>query len=72
MPAQPRSAQPLATPVAPRVRSRLDPQERQSLILDNAAGIIAREGVSALSMELESLPLRPPAPTPDLNQENPR
>ena len=46
MPAQPRP-----TPNTPRVRSRLDPQERQSLILDNAAGIIAREGVSALSME---------------------
>ena len=34
-----------------RVRVRLDPAKRQSLILDHTAEIIAREGVSALSMD---------------------
>ncbi|MFZ9394908.1 MAG: TetR/AcrR family transcriptional regulator, partial [Erythrobacter sp.] len=32
-------------------RVRLAPSERQSLILDHTAEIIAREGVSALSMD---------------------
>lgn len=35
----------------PRKRVRLDPQKRQSLILDHTADVIAREGVSALSMD---------------------
>ncbi|OYQ29365.1 TetR family transcriptional regulator [Sandarakinorhabdus cyanobacteriorum] len=41
----------LKTKAAPRKRVRLAPQERQSLILDRTADIIAREGVSALSMD---------------------
>ena len=32
-------------------RVRLAPKERQTLILDHVAEIIAREGVSALSMD---------------------
>ncbi len=36
---------------APRKRVRLAPHERQSLILDSAAEIIAREGISALSID---------------------
>ena len=32
-------------------RTRLDPAERRSLILDSAADMIAREGVAALSMD---------------------
>lgn len=35
----------------PRKRVRLAPQKRQSLILDHTADVIAREGVSALSMD---------------------
>lgn len=35
----------------PRARRRLDPQVRRDLILDEAARIVAEEGVSAVSME---------------------
>lgn len=41
----------LKSKAAARKRVRLAPQERQSLILDRTADIIAREGVSALSMD---------------------
>jgi TetR/AcrR family transcriptional regulator, fatty acid biosynthesis regulator len=36
---------------APKRRTRLDPQQRRSLILDHTAEIVAAEGVAALSME---------------------
>lgn len=36
---------------SPKRRTRLDPAERRSLILDHTAEMIAREGVAALSME---------------------
>lgn len=45
------SAQAHETPSPRPARSRLDPQQRQSMILDSTAAIVARDGVSALSME---------------------
>lgn len=36
---------------APQKRRRLNPEKRKSLILDHTADIVAREGVSALSMD---------------------
>lgn len=39
------------SPVAERKRTRLTPQARKTEILDAAAGLVLREGVSALAME---------------------
>ena len=38
-------------PQAKKTRTRLNPEERKSMILDHAAKFIAAEGVSALTME---------------------